>query len=87
VGKNLYQSTLRRWKQRSWRLGYAAQSPDAQFTREVSQSLQRAAAAEGIELISVENRYGAKVAECHADLLVRQRYYPNDALAQVVREG
>ena len=72
VGKNLYQSTIRPWKQRSWRLGYAAQGQDAQFPREVSQSLQRAAAAESIELISVDNRYSAKVAERNADLLVRE---------------
>jgi len=73
VGKNLYQSTIRPWKQRSWRLGYAAQGQDAQFPKEVSESLQRAAAAEGIELISVDNRYSAKIAERNADLLVRER--------------
>jgi ribose transport system substrate-binding protein len=43
IGANLYQSTLRPVKQRLWRLGYAAQGTDYQFSREVSSSLERAA--------------------------------------------
>src|SRR6202047_5602774 len=60
VGQNLYQSCVRPWKQRLYRLGYAAQGTDYQFSREVSESLQRAAAAEGIKLICMDNRYSAK---------------------------
>jgi ribose transport system substrate-binding protein len=56
-----------------YRLGYAAQGQDSQFSKEVSASLQRAAAAEGIELISVDNRYNAKTAQRNADLLVREK--------------
>src|ERR1700704_1214767 len=73
LGQNLYQSLVRPWKQRSYRLGYAAQGTDYQFSREVSEGLQRAAAAEGIELISLDNRYSAKMAQRNADLLVRER--------------
>jgi ribose transport system substrate-binding protein len=73
VGQNLYQSRVRPWKQRLYRLGYAAQGTDYQFSKEVSESLQRAAAAEGIELISVDNRYSAKTAQRNADLLVREK--------------
>jgi ribose transport system substrate-binding protein len=73
VGENLYQSRVRPWKQRLYRLGYAAQGQDSQFSKEVSASLQRAAAAEGIELISVDNRYNAKTAQRNADLLVREK--------------
>lgn len=72
VGQNLYQSCMRPWKHRLYRLGYAAQGPDYQFSQDVSSSLQRAAAAEGIELISVDNQYNAKVAQRNADLLVRE---------------
>src|SRR5437764_9787378 len=61
VGENLYQSSLRPFKQKLFRLGYAAQGADYQFSREVSVSLQRAAVAEGIELISLDNRYSAKI--------------------------
>src|SRR3954452_6652188 len=73
VGQNLYQSRVRPWKQRLYRLGYAAQGTDYQFSRDVSESLQRAAAAEGIELISLDNRYNAKIAGRNADLLVREK--------------
>src|SRR5437660_5540938 len=73
VGQNLYQSRVRPWRQRLYRLGYAAQGTDYQFSREVSESLQRAAAAEGIELICVDNRYSAKTAQRNADLLVREK--------------
>ena len=73
VGENLYQSCVRPWKQRLYRLGYAAQGTDYQFSQEVTASLQRAAAAEGIELISLDNRYSAKTAQRNADLLVREK--------------
>src|SRR5437763_4161915 len=73
VGQNLYQSRVRPWKQRLYRLGYAAQGTDYQFSREVTESLRRAAAAEGIELICVDNRYSAKISQRNADLLVREK--------------
>ncbi len=73
VGPNLYLSTVRPVKQRLCRLGYAAQGTDYQFSQEVSASLERAAAAEGIELISLDNRYSPKIAQRNADLLVREK--------------
>jgi ribose transport system substrate-binding protein len=73
VGQNLYQSRVRPWKQRLYRLGYAAQGTDYQFSKEVSESLQRAASAEGIELICLDNRYSAKTAQRNAELLVREK--------------
>src|SRR5262252_7995881 len=73
VGENLYQSCVRPWKQRLYRLGYAAQGTDYQFSQEVTSGLQRSAAAEGIELISLDNRYSAKTAQRNADLLVREK--------------
>jgi ribose transport system substrate-binding protein len=71
--RNLYQSRVRPWKQRLYRLGYAAQGTDYQFSKEVSESLQRATAAEGIELICLDNRYSAKTAQRNAELLVREK--------------
>lgn len=73
VGVNLYQSTLRPAKQRVCRLGYAAQGTDYQFSRDVTSSLERAAKSEGIELIALDNRYSAKIAQRNADLLVREK--------------
>lgn len=73
VGENLYRSHLRPFKQRPYRLGYAAQGTDYQFSKDVSTSLQRAAAAQGIELICLDNRYNAKIAQRNADVLVREK--------------
>jgi ribose transport system substrate-binding protein len=73
LGANLYQSSFRPLKPRLCRLGYAAQGTDYQFSREVTASLERAAVAEGIELISLDNRYSAKIAQRNADLLVREK--------------
>jgi ribose transport system substrate-binding protein len=73
VGENLYRSAVRPFKQRLYRIGYAAQGTDYQFSKEVSAGLQRAAAAEGIELICVDNRYNPKIAQRNADVLVRER--------------
>jgi len=73
AGENLYRSHLRPFKQRPFRLGYAAQGTDYQFSKEVSIGLQRAAAAQGIELICVDNRYNAKIAQRNADVLVREK--------------
>jgi ribose transport system substrate-binding protein len=73
LGANLYQSSFRPLKQRLCRLGYAAQGTDYQFSREVTSSLERAAQAEGIELISLDNRYSPKIAQRNADLLVREK--------------
>ena len=73
VGENLYRSSLRPLKPRLYRLGYAAQGTDYQFSKEVSAGLLRAAAAEGVELISVDNRYNPKIAQRNADVLVREK--------------
>lgn len=90
VGQNLYQSRIRPWRQRLYRLGYAAQGTDYQFSREVTESLQRAAAAEGIELICLDNRYSAKIAQRNAALLVREKvdlaieFQTNEEVAPIV---
>ena len=73
VGENLYRSSVRPFKQKLFRLGYAAQGTDYQFSKEISTGLERAAAKEGIELISVDNRYNAKIAQRNADVLVREK--------------
>ena len=89
VGENLYQSCVRPLKQKLYRLGYAAQG-EFPFSNEVSASLQRAAAAEGIELISLDNRYSPKTAQRNADLLVRENvdlaieFQTDDHIAAVV---
>src|SRR3954468_876888 len=73
AGENLYRSHLRPFKQRPVRLGYAAQGTDYQFSKEVSTGLQRAAAAQGLELICVDNRYNVKIAQRNADVLCPEK--------------
>jgi ribose transport system substrate-binding protein len=60
-------------KPKRYRLGYAAQGTDYQFSKDVSDSLRDAAALEGIEVIAVDNRYNAVTAQRNADLLIRER--------------
>ena len=64
---------MRPFKQKLYRLGYAAQGTDYQFSKEISTGLQRAAAAEGMELICLDNRYSAKIAQRNADVFVREK--------------
>src|SRR5437899_5803633 len=73
VGDNRYQSRLSPLKKRLFRIGYAAQGTDYQFSKDVSLSIERAASQEGIELLSLDNRYSPKTAQRNADLLVRER--------------
>jgi len=73
VSENLYRSYLRSFKQKLYRLGYAAQGTDYQFSKEIAVGLQRASQVEGIELICVDNRYNAKIAQRNADVLVREK--------------
>jgi ribose transport system substrate-binding protein len=73
IGQNLYQSCIRPVKPKLYRVGYAAQGSEYEFSRDVSESLQQAAQREGIELISVDNKYNAKIAQRNADLLVREK--------------
>jgi ribose transport system substrate-binding protein len=73
VGENLYQSCLRPFKQKLHRFGYGSQGTEYGFTKEVSASLQRAAAAEGIELVIVDNQYNPKIAHRNADFLVKEK--------------
>src|SRR6516225_11891587 len=51
VGDNLYQSRLNPLRKRLFRIGYAAQGTDYQFSKDVSLSIERAASQEGIELL------------------------------------
>jgi ribose transport system substrate-binding protein len=73
AGENLYRSHLRPFRQKPYRLGYAAQGTDYQFSKEISVGLQRAAAREGLKIICVDNRYSPKIAQRNADVLVREK--------------
>src|SRR5882724_10820910 len=71
VGKGIYVLKIRPLAARTYRLGFAAQT-DSEFCREVTASLQRAAAREQLHLVTVNNRYSAREALRNADLLIRE---------------
>jgi ribose transport system substrate-binding protein len=71
-GKNAYRSLVRPLGGHGFRLGFAAQGTDSEFSREVSASVQRAADREQIPLVTVDNRYSPTRALRNADILVRE---------------
>jgi ribose transport system substrate-binding protein len=73
IGDNLYRSCIRPFRQKLFKFGYAAQGTDYQFSKQVSAGLEQAAVAEGIALISLDNRYNPKIAQRNADILVREK--------------
>jgi ribose transport system substrate-binding protein len=90
ISANLYRSCVRPLKGRNYRIGYAAQGTDYEFSREVSASLERAAATEQLELIRVDNKYSPKVAQRNADYFVREKvdlvieFQTDEAVAPIV---
>jgi ribose transport system substrate-binding protein len=71
VGKGVYTSCVRPLANRTFRLGFAAQT-DSEFCREVTSGLERAAVRQNVHLIKVNNRYSAREALRNADLLIRE---------------
>jgi ribose transport system substrate-binding protein len=72
VGSGVYRNRFSPVSSQPYRIGFAAQG-DSQFSREVRQSVERAAAREHVHLITVNNRYSASEALRNADQLVRER--------------
>src|SRR2546426_2745964 len=72
VSKGAYRSQIQPLTRSSFKLGFAAQTTDSEFSRDVSQSIHRVAAREHIQLIAVDNRYSPKTALRNADLLIKE---------------
>jgi ribose transport system substrate-binding protein len=70
VGKGVYRSHIQSLTASTFKLGFAAQTTDSEFSRDVSQSIQRVAARERIQLIAVNNRYSPTTALRNADRLI-----------------
>ncbi|HEY3939429.1 MAG TPA: substrate-binding domain-containing protein [Bryobacteraceae bacterium] len=68
-----YRLRLKPLKRRKYRFGYGAQSAEFAFSRTVSESIEAAALAEGVDLFVLNNRYSAKTAVRNAELFVRER--------------
>ena len=73
TGKSAYRSHVKPLSSHGFHFGFAAQSTDSEFAREVADSVQRAADREQIPLFTVNNRYSPTNALRNADLLVQER--------------
>jgi ribose transport system substrate-binding protein len=71
--RHTYRLRFRPLNRRKYRFGYGAQSSEFVFSRTVSESIEAAALAEGIDLLVLNNRYSAKTAVRNAELFVRAR--------------
>jgi ribose transport system substrate-binding protein len=71
-GKSAYRSHIKPLASHGFQLGFAAQTTDSEFSREVADSVQRAADREQIPLITVNNRYSPTSALRNAELLIRE---------------
>lgn len=60
-------------RQRRVRIGFGAQTTSSTFSQAVTESVRKAANANGVDLVEVNNRYSSKTALRNADLLVRER--------------
>lgn len=73
TGARRYECAVRFPAARRYRMGYAAQAEDSQFSDVVTESLRRAAARESIDLIVLDNRYSARAALRNAERLIAER--------------
>ena len=74
VGANRYRSTLHQAKRRKYKIGYAAQGTEYQFSAQVTASLKREAdRLQTIELLVLDNRYSPKTALRNADLFIKEQ--------------
>jgi ribose transport system substrate-binding protein len=60
-------------RRKRFRIGYAAQGQDSSFAAEVHRGLVLAAQQENVELLTVNNRYNARIALKNAQHLVREQ--------------
>lgn len=72
AGKHQYQSRVRLRRSKNVTLGYAAQSTEFAFSRTVTESVEKAAAEEQVNLIKMDNRYSSKIALHNADRFIKE---------------
>lgn len=73
VGNYRFRLRIRRVRRQKYRLGYAAQTSEFTFSRDVSEGIIHAAATEGVELVVLDNRYSPKTALRNADQFIRHK--------------
>jgi ribose transport system substrate-binding protein len=72
AGRSAYRSGIQLAAPSPYAIGFAAQTTDSEFSRDVSQSVHRVAERERVRLIAVNNDYSPKTALRNADQLIRE---------------
>jgi ribose transport system substrate-binding protein len=72
VGKGAYRTRVQPLANPTFKVGFAAQTTDSEFSKDVNESVHRVAAREHIQLIAVNNRYSARTALHNADVLIKE---------------
>lgn len=72
VGKCAYRSRVQSSALSPFTIGYAAQKTDSEFSRDVTESVNRVAAKEHVRLIAMDNRSSPKTALRNADRLINE---------------
>lgn len=73
VGNHDFRLGIRPLRRKRYRLGYAGESTEFAFSRDVTESLSQAAAREGLDLLVLDNRYSPKAALRNAETFIRER--------------
>jgi len=68
----LYRALAKPTAARKYRVGYAWPGEDYMFARDVIESVKRAAAASGVDVVIADNRYNSKAALRNADMFIRE---------------
>jgi ribose transport system substrate-binding protein len=91
VGVNQYRSTVHRRRTCKYKIGYAAQGTEHQFSQQVTAGLKRESdRLETVELLTLDNRYSARVAQKNADVLIKEgcdlvvEFQTNESIAPVI---
>lgn len=91
VGANQYRSTLLQARKRAFKIGYAAQGTDYQFSHQVTTGIRREAERlESVELLTLDNRYSPKVAQKNVDVLLKEKcdliieFQTDDSIASMI---
>jgi len=68
-----YSRAFRLPRKRKYRIGYAAQSTEFAFSREVTESIIRAAREEAVDLVVLDNKYSPRIALRNVDAFIREQ--------------
>lgn len=73
VGRRGYRSHVRLAARRRLRLGYASQTEDSLFAHVVTESVEKAAKTQNVELITFDNRYDPDITKRNAERMIAER--------------